>query len=284
MAGKKHQKHQKQTPSFSLEKAPTGIEGLDALTGGGIPRGRITLVAGASGSGKTVLGMEFLVRGAALHGEPGVFVSFEESEEDLAANFASMGFDLPGLVSEGKLFIESIDVAPGLVLEAGQYDLEGLFARLEHAIEAVGARRVILDAAASLFHGLTDAAAVRTALSRLFLWLKARGITSVVTVESETDLARQGLGRSLSDCIVLLSTTVARRIATRYLRIAKYRGSPHQRDEFPFLISGRGISVLPLTSVESDYGVSAERISTGTTGVLPCSGQSANPLASHRGV
>jgi circadian clock protein KaiC len=250
-------------PKMEVPKAAVGIQGFDAITGGGLPRGRVTLVLGASGSGKTVFAMEFLAGGAVQHNEAGAFVSFEENEEELAANFHSFGFELKRLGEEKRLIVEYIEVTPLLGTEAGDYDLTGLLLRLERAIEKVGARRVVLDAIPVLFQGFTDTAAVRIALATLFAWLKERNITSVVTAESDSELARYGLGRSLSDCIVRLSMRVRDRIATRYLQVTKYRGSAHQSDEFPFLISGSGFSVLPVTSVLPRYEASSERISTG---------------------
>jgi circadian clock protein KaiC len=246
-----------------LDKAQVGIRGFDAITGGGLPRGRVTLVLGASGCGKTVFGMEFLVRGITEYGEPGAFVSFEESEEELTANFRSLGFDLERLAGENKLELDYIAVTPEMGTEAGEYDLEGLLLRLEKATAAVGARRVVLDALPALFHGFSNAAAVRLALSRLFAWLKQRRITTVATAESSTELTSRSLGHSISDCIVDLSVRVRERSATRYLRVIKYRGSAHQPDEFPFLISADGLSVLPVTSVLPSYPASTERISTG---------------------
>ena len=246
-----------------ISKAEVGVRGFDSITGGGLPQGRITLLLGASGCGKTVFGMEFLVHGASRYGEPGAFISFEETEEELAANFGPFGFDLKRMVADGKLALDYIGVTPELGIEAGEYDLEGLLFRLEKAIAAVGARRVVLDALPALFQGFSDSAAVRVALSRLFAWLKQRGITTVATAESTAELSRHGLGRSLSDCIVSLSMRVQDRIATRYLQVTKYRGSAHKADEFPFLISGDGLSVLPLTSVLPGYAASTDKISTG---------------------
>ncbi|MBN1836647.1 MAG: circadian clock protein KaiC [Spirochaetales bacterium] len=252
-----------QTELAGISKAPLGVEGFDTITRGGLPRGRITLLVGTSGSGKTILGLEFLARGARQFGEPGVLLSFEESEQELVENFVSLGFDLPGLIGERLLVIDHIALTPGLEREAGSYDLEGLLVRLEQAIDSIGARRVVLDAVPALFQGFSDSAAVRIALARLFERLKGRGITTLVSAESESELMRQGLGRSLSDCIIHLSIRVRDRLTTRYLRVAKYRGAGHHLDEFPFLITDGGLSVLPVTSVVQSYGASAERITTG---------------------
>lgn len=246
-----------------ITKAQVGIRGFDSITGGGLPRGRITLILGSSGCGKTVFGMEFLVCGACQYHEPGAFLSFEETEEELAVNFSPLGFDLKRLTAEEKLALDYIGVTPELGTEAGEYDLEGLLFRLEKSISAVGARRLVLDALPALFQGFSDSAAVRITLARLFAWLKAREITTVVTAESTSELSRHGLGRSLSDCIVLLSMRVRDRIATRYLQVTKYRGSAHKPDEFPFLISSEGLSVLPLTSVLPRYEAPTEHVSTG---------------------
>jgi len=252
-----------QTELPGLSKAPLGVEGFDTITRGGLPRGRITLLVGPSGSGKTILGVEFLARGALQFGEPGVLVGFEESEQELAENFASLGLDLPGLIKGKQLLVDHIALTPGLEREAGSYDLEGLLVRLEQAIDSIGARRVVLDAVPTLFQGFGDSTAVRVALARLFDWLKGRGITTLVSAESESELMRQGLGRSLSDCVIHLSTRVRDRQTTRYLRVIKYRGAGHHLDEFPFLITDGGVSVLPVTSVVQSYGASSERISTG---------------------
>jgi circadian clock protein KaiC len=253
-----------ETPeSPGIAKAPLGVEGLDAITRGGLPRGRVSLLLGPSGSGKTILGVEFLVRGATQFGEPGVLIGFEETEEELIDNFASLGFDLRRLIGEQLLLIDHIAVRPGIDREAGDYELEGLMARLGQAIERIGARRVLLDAAPTLFEGFRDSQAVRSALAHLFEWLKGRGITALVTAEDSSKVLLQGLGRSLSDCIIQLSIRVVDRLTTRYLRVVKYRGAGHQLEEFPFLITGGGLSVMPVTSVVQRYSASSERISTG---------------------
>ena len=258
-------KSQETSAVRQLSKVPTGMEGFDDITAGGLPAGRITLLLGLAGSGKTVFGLEFLSRGARQYGEPGVLISFEESEEELAANSASLGFNLQELVADGKLVIDHIDISPGYFIEAGKYDLSGLQTRIEHVTKSVGAKRVVLDAIPALFYGFTDTSAVRAALAQLYQWLKSKGLTTIVTAESETELAQHGLGRSLADCIILINEKINNNIATRYLRVAKYRGSVHGTSEYPFLIGLGGISVLPVTSVKPDYKVSSERVSTGVT-------------------
>ena len=244
-------------------KVPTGIEGFDDITLGGLPAGRITLLLGLAGSGKTIFGLEFLVRGVRQYGEPGVLISFEETEEELTINSSSFGFNLQELVSSGKIAIDYMSVNPGEFIEAGRYDLDGLLVRIEHAVSSVGARRILLDGIPALFYGFSDASAVRDVLVRLYGWLKDKGLTAVVTAESETEMIRHGLGRSLPDCIVLLTERISNNFATRYLQVAKYRGSSHAVGEFPFLIGESGISLIPVTSIQPAYGVSSERITTG---------------------
>ena len=246
-----------------LAKVLTGIKGLDEITGGGLPKGRPTLIWGGSGTGKTFLAMEFLVRGALNYGEPGLFVAFEENAEELITNFYSIGFDLKGLVGHKKLVIDQISITQGDFTETGVYDLEGLFIRLSSAIDAIGARRIALDAVGRLFSELSSSSIVRTELRRLLRWLKEKGITAVITAETENGLEHSGLVEYVSDCVISLENRVRDRAATRYLRIVKYRGSSHVSDDVPFLIGDSGISVLPITSVAADYKVSAERIPTG---------------------
>jgi circadian clock protein KaiC len=251
------------TRKTKLAKVLTGIKGLDEITGGGLPKGRPTLIWGSSGTGKTFLAMEFLVRGALNYGEPGLFVAFEENAEELITNFNSIGFDLKGLIGRKKLVIDQISIGPGDFTETGVYDLEGLFVRLSSAIDAIGAKRVALDAVGRLFSELSSSFIVRTELHRLLRWLKEKGITAVITAEAENGLEHSGLVEYVSDCVISLDNRVRDRAATRYLRIVKYRGSSHVSDDVPFLIGDSGISVLPITSVAADYKVSAERISTG---------------------
>lgn len=251
-----------------LWKTPSGIEGLDDVTGGGLPRGRPTLVCGGAGCGKSLFAMEFLVRGALEYGENGVFVSFEEPIPDLVANVASLGFDLPKLEKQKKIFLDHVRIERSEVEEAGEYDLEGLFIRLQHAIDTVKAKRIVLDTIESLFSGLSNQAILRSELRRLFHWLKDREITAVITGErGEGSLTRHGLEEYVSDCVILLDHRVQEQVATRRLRIVKYRGSLHGTNEYPFLIDDSGISVLPLSSIGLDHTASKERIPTGIPGL-----------------
>lgn len=248
----------------ALPKCPTGIRGLDEITFGGLPRGRTTLVCGGAGCGKTLLGMEFLVRGAVEHGEPGVCISFEENADELASNVASLGFDVKDLVARKLLTIDYVLIERHMILDTGEYDLEGLFIRLNVAVERVGARRVLVDSVESLFAGLPNEAILRAELRRLFRWLKDKSLTAVVTGERGRDtLTRYGLEEYISDCVIALDNRVADAVSTRRLRVVKYRGSTHGSNEYPFLIDHQGISVLPVTSLELKHSVSRERISTG---------------------
>lgn len=255
--------HERQQPRQGLAKTPTGIKGLDDITLGGLPQGRPTLICGSAGCGKTLFGMEFLVRGTQL-GEPGVCVTFEERAEDLIENVASLGFDLPTLIAEKKLSLDHVQVDRSNIEETGEYDLEGLFVRLGYAIDAIGARRVLLDTVEALFAGLSNSAILRAELSRLFRWLKDKGVTTIVTAErGEGQLTRYGLEEYISDCVILLDHRVSETIFTRRLRVVKYRGSIHGTNDYPFLIDEQGITVLPITSLTLQHTASAERISTG---------------------
>jgi circadian clock protein KaiC len=248
----------------SLPKAPTGIAGLDEITQGGLPRGRPTLVCGAAGCGKTLLAMEFLVRGATQFGEHGAYITFEETEEELAANVRSLGHDVESLVAQGKLAFDHIHIERQEIEEAGDYDLEGLFLRIGLAIDSVGAQRIVLDTIESLFSGLSNPALLRAELRRLFRWLKDRGVTAVITGErGDGALTRQGLEEYVSDCVLLLDHRLQQQVSTRRLRVVKYRGTSHGTNEYPFLIGDRGISVLPVTSLGLAHKVSSERISSG---------------------
>jgi circadian clock protein KaiC len=252
------------TPVAHLPKCPTGIQGLDEITSGGLPRGRPTLVCGGAGCGKTLLAAEFLVRGAVQFGEPGVFMAFEETEAELKANVASLGFDLEGLVRRKKIAIDYVHIERSEVQESGEYDLEGLFVRLNHAIDSIGAKRVVMDSLEALFASLPNEAILRAELRRLFRWLKDKGVTAVITAERGRDqLTRHGLEEYVSDCVILLDHRVYDQIATRNLRVVKYRGALHGTNEFPFLIGDEGISVLPITSLGLNHKVSSERIATG---------------------
>ena len=247
----------------SLVKGATGITGFDEITGGGLPQGRPTLVCGGPGCGKTLFALQFLVHGAA-HGENGVFVTFEETEEDLLKNAASLGYDVPGLIERKRLALEYIRVERSEIEETGEYDLEALFIRLDHALRSVRARRIVLDTIESLFAGLSNAGVLRAELRRLFAWLKDRGITAVITGERGTDtLTRQGLEEYVSDCVIFLDHRVTDQISTRRLRVVKYRGSSHGTNEYPFLIDRHGIAVLPVTSLQLMHRSTSDRISTG---------------------
>ena len=250
--------------AYVLEKCPTGIRGLDEITKGGLPRGRPTLICGSAGCGKTLFAMEFLMRGAMDYGEPGVFMTFEETSEDLVKNFISLGFDIPDMMSRGLIATDHVKIERSEIEETGNYDLEGLFIRLGNAIDSIGAKRVVLDTIEALFSGLSNASILRAELRRLFQWLKDRGMTAIVTGESgDKLLTRYGLEEYVADCVIFLDFRIAEQISTRRLRIVKYRGSSHGADEYPFLIDERGFSILPITSLGLDYPVSTEYISTG---------------------
>ncbi len=252
------------TATTTLRKAPTGIDGFDDITFGGLPKGRPSLICGSAGCGKTLFALTFLVNGATRYDEPGVFVSFEERAADLAANVASLGYDLDDLVARGKLAIDHVRVERSEIEESGEYDLEGLFIRLGYAIDSVGAKRVVLDTIETLFSGLDDTALLRAELRRLFGWLKDRGVTAVITGErGEGQLTRQGLEEYVSDCVVLLDNRVIDQITTRRLRVVKYRGSAHGTNEYPFLVDHQGISVLPITSADLSHKASREVVPTG---------------------
>ena len=247
-----------------LPKSPTGIPGMDEITNGGLPKGRPTLVAGGAGCGKTLFAMEFLVNGAIQYNEPGVFVAFEENAEELAQNVASLGFNLKDLTKQKKLIIEYVRVERSEIEETGDYDLEGLFIRLGHAIDTIGAKRVVLDTIEVLFSALENQGILRAELQRLFRWLKDRGVTAVITAErGEGRITRFGLEEYVADCVIQLDHRVNEQISTRRLRIVKYRGSLHGTNEYPFLIGMHGISVLPITSLGLNHKISAERVSTG---------------------
>ncbi len=249
---------------IQLPKSPTGIQGLDEITGGGLPQGRPTLVCGSAGCGKTLFGVEFLVHGAIEYAEAGVLMTFEETAEEITQNVTSLGWDLDQLVLDGKLIIDHVYINPIGTEESGDYDLEGLFIRLGSAIQEIGAKRVVLDTLEVLFAGLNNANIVRAELRRLFGWLKSQGVTAIITGErGEHTLTRQGLEEYVSDCVIRLEQRTVEEITTRYLQIFKYRGSQHGSNEYPFLIEENGISVVPITSFGLDYKISAERVSTG---------------------
>jgi circadian clock protein KaiC len=247
-----------------LTKCPTGIQGLDEITDGGLPQGRPTLICGRAGCGKTLMAMEFLVRGAVRYHEPGVFMSFEETAEELTQNVASLGWNLEALIADKKIAIDYVHVEPSQIQETGEYDLEALFIRLGYAIDSIQAKRVVLDTLEVLFGGLSNDAIVRAELRRLFVWLKSKGVTAIITAESGNNtLTRHGLEEYVSDCVIRLDQRVLDELSTRRLHIVKYRGSRHGTNEYPFLIEEDGIAVLPITSVGLEHDISTERISTG---------------------
>ncbi len=262
-------KETSKTIEFKFPKTPTGVEGLDEITEGGFPKGRPTLICGGAGCGKTLLSMQFLIKGIVIHNEPGVFMSFEETAPDLAVNVKSLGFDLEKLKAEKKLIVDHVRVERAEIDEAGEYDLEGLFIRLGHAIDTVKAKRVVLDTCESLFDGLDNQAVFRAELRILFHWLKEKGVTAIITGErgEGTTLTRQGLEEYVSDCVILLDHRVIEQVSTRRIRIVKYRGSTHGTNEYPFLIDEEGISVLPITSLKLDNKVSSEIVPTGIEGL-----------------
>jgi circadian clock protein KaiC len=257
------------TTAEQLTKAPSGIAGLDEITFGGLPAGRPTLIAGAAGCGKTLFALTFLVKGATLHDEPGVLMSFEERADDLIANVSSLGYDLPKLIAENKLIIDYVRVERSEIEQSGEYDLEGLFVRLGHAIDKIGAKRVVLDTLEALFSGLGDGPVLRAELRRLFQWLKDRGVSALITAERGADgqLTRHGLEEYVSDCVIALDNRVDEQITTRRLRVLKYRGSAHGTNEYPFLIDAGGISVLPVTSAGLSHSISDDVVSSGIAGI-----------------
>ncbi len=248
-----------------LPKARTGIHGLDDITGGGLPVGRPTLVCGSAGCGKTMLAMEFLVRGATQYGEPGVFMMFEENAAELTANVRSLGFDLAELVAAKMIALDHVHIERSEIEETGEYDLEGLFIRLGHAIDSIGAKRVVLDTVEALFAGLPNHAILRAELRRLFRWLKDRGMTAIITGEKGEGnaITRYGLEEYVADCVIVLDQRIKEQVSTRRLRVLKYRGTAHGTNEYPFLIGAHGFSVLPITSLQLDHPVSFERVPTG---------------------
>ena len=251
-------------PLEGLQKEPSGIRGFDDITRGGLPKGRPTLGCGSAGAGKTLFAMEFLVRGAMDYDEPGVFMSFEENDEELTRNVASLGFDLNQLIADKKLLLDYVFIERSEIEETGEYDLEGLFLRLGHAIDTIGARRVVLDTLEALFSNLPNEGIIRAELRRLFRWLKERGVTAVITCErGEGTLTRYGLEEYVADCVILLDHRVQNQISTRRMRIVKYRGTSHGTNEYPFLIDTKGFSVLPITSVGLDHKASTQRVSSG---------------------
>ena len=247
-----------------LPKSPTGIQGLDEIMGGGLPKGRPTLICGGAGCGKTLIAMEFLVRGARQFNEPGVFMAFEETAKDLTQNVASLGFDLKDLIARKKILLDFVYIERSEIEMTGEYDLEGLFIRLGQAIDSIGAKRVVLDTIESLFSGLPNPLILRAELRRLFRWLKDKGVTAIITGErGDETLTRQGLEEYVSDCVIMLDHRVVEQVTSRRLRVVKYRGSTHGTNEYPFLIDENGILVLPVTSLGLKNTASTDRLRTG---------------------
>jgi circadian clock protein KaiC len=252
----------------TLLKSRTGIEGLDDITEGGLPAGRPTLICGSAGCGKTLMGIQFIYKGISEFNEPGVIMTFEEPLDDLAKNVSSLGIDLKKLIADKKLRVDHVKVERSEIEETGDFDLEGLFVRLEHAIDSIGAKRVLLDTIESLFSGIENEAILRSEIRRLFSWLKSKGVTTIITGErGEQSLTRQGLEEYVSDCVILLDFRVIEQISTRRLRIVKYRGSTHGTNEYPFLIDETGVSVLPITSLRLEHMVSGKVVPTGIDGL-----------------
>jgi circadian clock protein KaiC len=248
----------------ALEKSLTGISGFDEITVGGVPQGRPTIVCGGPGCGKTMFALEFLVRGAMQFDEAGVLMTFEETSEEMTKNVASLGFDLRDLEARKKLFMDYVRVEPSEIQETGEYDLEGLFVRLQHAVDSVGAKRVVLDTLEAVFSGFSNSGLLRAEIRRLFRWLKDRGLTTVVTAEKgDGALTRYGLEEYVSDCVVFLDHRVTDQTSTRRMRVIKYRGSSHGADEYPFLIDEQGLSVLPASAMKLNHAVFDERVSSG---------------------
>jgi circadian clock protein KaiC len=257
-------KKQRQLPAKGLEKSPSGIQGFDEVLGGGLPKGRPTLLCGSAGCGKTLFAIEFLVRGATQFHEPGVFMAFEENEDDLAKNVLSLGFDLKRLAAQKKIALDYVRIERSEISETGDYDLEGLFIRLGHAIDSLGAKRVVIDTIEALFAGLSNEAVLRAELRRLFAWLKNKGVTAIITGErGEGTLTRYGLEEYVADCVILLDHRVSSQMSTRRLRVVKYRGSLHGTNEYPFLIGQHGISVLPITGLGLNHAAPRQHISSG---------------------
>jgi len=250
--------------SFELPRCPTGMEGLDEITGGGLPLGRPTLVCGCAGCGKTILAAEFLVRGATQYGDPGLFVAFEERSAELAQNVRSLGFDIVDLTKRNLITVDHVHVERTDIAETGAYDLEGLFIRIGYEIDRIGAKRVVLDTIESLFAGFDNPAILRAELRRLFRWLKDKGVTAIITAErGQGSLTRHGLEEYVSDCVILLDHRVDGQVSTRRMRIVKFRGASHGTNEYPFLIDGSGVSVIPITSLNLRHGASNQRVSSG---------------------
>ena len=248
----------------TVGKSATGIRGLDEVTLGGLPQGRPTLLCGSAGCGKTLFAMTFLYNGVVEYGEPGVFLAFEERSEDLIKNVGSLNYDIERLIAEKKLAIDHVEIERTKIEESGEYDLEGLFIRLGFAIDSIGAKRVVIDTIETLFSGLENEHLLRSELRRLLEWLKAKGVTAIITGErGEGTLTRYGLEEYVADCVILLDNRIHDQLSTRRLRIVKYRGSAHGTNEYPFIIDDKGITVMPITSSGLAHVASTERLPTG---------------------
>jgi circadian clock protein KaiC len=247
-----------------LLKCPTGIKGFDEITEGGLPKNGTTLVSGNAGSGKTLFGIDFLIKGATDYNEPGILMSFEETEDELYKDVASLNMDLSGLVSRKKIVLENV-VLERKDIQENDFNLEGIFVRLEYAIDSIGAKRVVLDSLESLFAGITDIGILRLEIKRLFRWLKEKKVTAIVTGETGQNgsYTRHGLEEYISDCIILLDNRIRDEMATRRVRVIKYRGSSHGTSEYPFVIDNEGLSVIPITSAGLAQPGTDKKVSTG---------------------
>jgi len=247
-----------------LLKCPTGIKGFDEITEGGLPQNGTILVSGNAGSGKTIFGVDFLIKGATDYNELGILMSFEETEDELYKNVASLNMDLQSLVSRKKILLENV-ILERRDITAGDFNLEGIFVRLEHAIDSIGAKRVVLDSIESLFASITDIGILRLEIKRLFRWLKEKKVTAIVTGEMALNgsYTRHGLEEYISDCIIHVDNRVRDEMATRRIRVIKYRGSSHGTSEYPFVIDAEGLSVIPISSAGLEQPGTNKKVSTG---------------------
>ncbi|HCY88082.1 MAG TPA: KaiC 1 [Desulfobacteraceae bacterium] len=249
-----------------VKKSPTGIEGLDDITGGGLPAGRPTLLCGGAGSGKTLMAMEFIVKGISMFKENGVYLSFEESKNELFDNVASLGFDMDVFDAQQHIFVREIDLGMHDFVESGDYNLDGLFAQIEYGIDCVGAKRIVIDGIETLFSHFSRESIIRKELKRIFRWLKGKGVTALITSEqggTPGSITRHGIEEYISDCVIILDHRITEQVATRRLHIQKYRGARHGTNEYPFLITDNGISVFPITATQLDHDASSQQVSTG---------------------
>lgn len=255
------------TRSELTSKAPTGITGLDEITGGGLPRGRTTLLVGGSGSGKTILALQYLVHGA-RRDEPGIFVAFEETPARIVANAETFGWSLPELQKEKTLYFMDAQPAPDLV-QSGTFDLTGMLAALGAKSNEIGAKRIVFDALDIVLALLPDPAAQRREIYRLHAWLLAHELTGIVTLKAESDGAgtiRQPFSfvQFMVDCAIVLNHAVVLGVSQRNLRVQKYRGSSFDENESPFLIGKGGFEVAVSRTLGRDQAaVTNERVSSG---------------------